>query len=73
MLSFCVLGSKPSVIFFSLIEKTVYVFMTEYCELYAKREHILKTLNESSDEEISDGYNTELSDEDDGIAAELDP
>lgn len=47
--------------------------MAEYCVLYAKREHILKTLNESSDEEISDGYNTELSDEEDGIAGEVDP
>lgn len=49
--------------------------MTEYCERYAKKENISKTLPEESDEEISD---EDISDEtstssEENVAGEADP
>ncbi|XP_068647919.1 ubiquitin-conjugating enzyme E2-23 kDa-like isoform X1 [Aristolochia californica] len=43
----------------------------EYCELYAKKESITSTAEESSDEDISDGQSTRSSD--DEVAGEADP
>lgn len=49
--------------------------MTEYCERYAKKEHISKTLTDESDGEISDNdaYSDGRTDSDDEVAGHADP